>query len=103
MSETINFESQLARIKAAAARSGADTNLLYLTTLDRYTTQLNILSGLKKKLKAKSLTIAARGKLIDQYNKTAQAANSTTQTLIRIVQSKNLTSIMDLTGDTDEL
>lgn len=103
MAEIINFKAQLERIQAAAAKSGADTNLLYLTTLERYTTQLSILSGLKERLKSKRLSIAARGELIDQYNKAARAANGTTQTLLRIVQSKNLTSIMDLAGDADEL
>ena len=70
---------------------------MYLTTLDRYKTQINIMEKLK-------VSIAQDGPTVTkEYNKTASAANNTAQTLIKIVQSLGMNSIMDLDVEEDEL
>ena len=43
----IDFTEQLDKVIEAANKAGADTNVLYLTTLDRYKTQINIMEKLK--------------------------------------------------------
>ena len=104
---------QLDKIIDAASKAGADTNVLYLTTLDRYKTQINIMEKLKVSIAQDGPTVTkeyVKGRqnivinpAITEYNKTASAANNTAQTLIKIVQSLGMNSIMDLDVEDDEL
>lgn len=86
---------------------------MYLTTLDRYKTQINIMEKLKISISQDGPTVTkeyVKGRknivinpAITEYNKTASAANNTAQTLIKIVQSLGMNSIMDLDVEEDEL
>lgn len=113
MSKKIDFASRIDAIIDAANKAGADTNVLYLTTLDRYRTQISIMEQLKSSIKENGPTVSkeyVKGRqnivinpAISEYNKTASAANNTAQTLIKIVQSLGMNSIMDLDIEEDEL
>ena len=108
-----DFTVQINKIIEAAGKAGADTNVLYLTTLDRYKTQINIMEKLKISIAQDGPTITkeyVKGRqnivinpAISEYNKTASAANNTAQTLIKIVQSLGMSSIMDLDVGENEL
>ena len=107
----VNFNIE--QIKAAASKTGADTNMYYLTTLDRYNEQLKIMSGLKLCIEENGSLVTkeyVKGRqnlvvnpAISEYNRTASAANNTVQTLIKIVQAVGLESITDVDAMTDEL
>ena len=83
-------------IKAAKA-ANCDTNFFYRTTLDRYVDQLDLLEKARESIEKDGLTInqiTPRGAereipnpAVQTYNQTASAANSTVQTLLRIVQT----------------
>lgn len=113
LQKRVDFTAQLDKIIDAASKAGADTNVLYLTTLDRYKTQINIMEKLKVSIAQDGPTVTkeyVKGRqnivinpAITEYNKTASAANNTAQTLIKIVQSLGMNSIMDLDVEDDEL
>src|SRR5699024_5053386 len=103
LARKMDFATQLDRIIDAAGKAGADTNVLYLTTLDRYKTQISIMEKLKASIAQDRPTVTkeyVKGRqnivinpAITEYNKTASAANNTAQTLIKIVQSLGMNSI----------
>ena len=108
-----DFLEQLEEIKEAAAKAGAETNIFYQTTLDRYITQINMLGELKKAFREKGTYISkeyVKGRqnmsinpAITEYNKTATAANNTVMTLNRIVKSLEMNTIMDVDAEDEEL
>lgn len=101
------------KIKSAAAKTGADTHLFYMTTLDRYEQQIKIMQGLKKSIEEHGQFITkeyVKGRenlvlnpAISEYNRTASAANNTVQTLIKIVSAIGASSITDADVTEDEL
>ena len=109
----IDFTEQMDKVIEAANKAGADTNVLYLTTLDRYKTQINIMEKLKAAIAQDGPTVKkeyVKGRqnivinpAISEYNKTASASNNTAQTLLKIVQALGLNSIMDLEMEDDDL
>ena len=109
----ISYTSKIKEIIEAANKAGAETNVLYLTSLDRYKTQLDIMEKLKIAVEENGSTVEkeyVKGRknivvnpAITEYNKTASAANNTAQTLLKIVQSLGMNSIMDLEVEEDEL
>lgn len=111
--ERLNFAEELERIKEAASKSGADTNLFYITTLERYQTQIRIMAQLKEAIAehgsyVKKEYVKGRENLvlnpaISEYNRTASAANNTVATLIKIVQAVGAKSITDMDVAEDEL
>lgn len=113
MSQKADFSEQLEEIKAAAAKAGAETNIFYLTTLDRYIMQINLLAELKKAIRENGTYISkeyVKGRqnmsinpAITEYNKTATAANNTVMTLTRIVNNLDMRSITDTEVEDDEL
>lgn len=113
MQRKVDFAAQLDKIIDAASKAGADTNVLYLTTLDRYKTQINIMEKLKVSIAQDGPTVKkeyVKGRqnivinpAISEYNKTASASNNTAQTLLKIVQALGLNSIMDLEMEDDDL
>ncbi|HIS51530.1 MAG TPA: hypothetical protein IAC15_02170 [Candidatus Onthomonas avicola] len=113
MARKMDFADQIEKIIEAASKAGADTNLLYLTTLDRYKTQISIMEKLKVSIGQDGPTVTkeyVKGRknivinpAITEYNKTASAANNTAQTLLKIVQSLDMNSIMELEVEEDEL
>lgn len=107
----INLRAKMDEIIEAASKTGADTNLFYVTTLDRYNTQMQIMEDLKKSIAADGMTVVkeyVKGRqnivinpAVTEYNKTASAANNTVQTLIKIVQALDAASIMDVAESED--
>ena len=107
----INLRAKMDEIIAAASKTGADTNLFYVATLDRYNTQMQIMEDLKKSIAADGMTVVkeyVKGRqnivinpAVTEYNKTASAANNTVQTLIKIVQALDAASIMDVAESED--
>lgn len=89
--EKYDISQRLKEIIEAAEKTGSDTSLYYITTLNRYQTQIKMMEDLKTEIKRKG---EIHGKLVAEYNKIASAANQTVITLIKIVQA--MESIMDL-------
>ena len=91
------YSKELKEIEDAAKAANCDTNFLYRTTLDRYVTQLDLLTNAQDDMNKNGLTvrkITPRGAEVEVanpaiqiYNQTASAANSTVSTLLRIVQT----------------
>lgn len=112
MNKTMNLNDDVKKIMEAAEKSGAETNFFYLTTLNRYQTQMKMMEDLKKSYLEHGPTVEkeyVKGRknltvnpAITEYNKTANAANQTVQTLLKIVQALGATSIMDVEED-DEM
>ena len=108
-----DFLEQLKEIKEAAEKAGAETNIFYQTTLDRYITQINLLGDLKKAIRENGTYISkeyVKGRqnmninpAITEYNKTSTAANNTVMTLTRIVKSLEINTIMDVEAEDEEL
>ena len=91
------YRQELQEIEDAAKAANCDTNFLYRTTLDRYVTQLDLLTNAQDDMNKNGMTVTKvtpRGAEIEVanpaiqiYNQTASAANSTVSTLLRIVQT----------------
>ena len=91
------LQTQADEILAEAKERGLQNDFFFSTTLDRYMTQLRILERLKAAIHAKGLTVTktyAKGAknvyanpLINEYNKTASAANGTVTTLLNVLRS----------------
>ena len=113
MARKLDISKSIGRVIEAASKAGADTNLFYVTTLNRYQTQIKLLEDLKKAIGEHGPTVEkeyVKGRknlvvnpAITEYNKTASAANQTVQTLLKIVQALNMESIMDVEVEEDEL
>lgn len=107
----MNLNTQVEEVIQAAEKTGADTNLYYKTTLDRYITQMRIMDELKRSIAEDGMTVTkeyVKGRqnivinpAVTEYNKTASAANQTVQTLIKIVQALDAASIMDVAAGED--
>ena len=89
------YSKELKEIEDAAKAANCDTNFLYRSTLDRYVTQLDLLTQAQTDMK-KGLTVTKvtpkgaemeiANPAIQIYNQTASAANSTVSTLLRVIQ-----------------
>lgn len=109
----ISMQEQMETIVEAAKNSGAETSTYYLTTLDRYNTQIGIMEKLKKIIESEGSVVEkeyVKGRknivinpAITEYNKTATAANNTVQTLMKIVSQFHTQNISIVEGDADEL
>lgn len=82
MAETLQEQAQ--EILRIAEANGVEQNFFFVTTFKRYQVQINILTDLERVL---NLSETVDTKTIDAYNKTSSAANSTAQTLMRIITS----------------
>ena len=91
------YRQELQEIEDAAKAANCDTNFFYRSTLDRYVTQLDLLTNAQDDMNRNGLTVTKvtpRGAEVEVanpaiqiYNQTASAANSTVSTLLRIVQT----------------
>lgn len=109
----IDFNQKIDDILAAASRTGAETSLYYVTTLERYNTQLKIMEELKKAIAEDGMTVTKEyvksrkniviNPAVTEYNKTASAANQTVQTLLKIVQAYNDGNDMASATEDDEM
>ncbi|MGB4023541.1 MAG: hypothetical protein WBK75_00610 [Acutalibacteraceae bacterium] len=97
----IDLNKQAQRILDAAQKSGAEQNFLFVTTFKRYQVQLKILSDLEREISEGDPIVTkeyVKGRqniysnpAISSYNKTADSANRTATTLMKIItQLKDL-------------
>ena len=90
------LEEQAQEIIRQAESAGVQNNYFFLTTFDRYRTQIGILEDLKKRI-AESDTLVTKeyvkgrenvytNPAITEFNKTTDSANKTVSTLIKIIK-----------------
>lgn len=109
----LSMQEQMDEILNAAKQTGAEASVYYLTTLERYNTQIKILERLKSVIENEGSTVEkeyVKGRknivinpAITEYNKTATAANNTVQTLMKIVTQLHENNITIISGDEDDL
>ena len=93
----LSLQEQAEQIIKIAEQYGVEQNFLFITTFKRYQVQLSILNDLEKKIKEDGSLVTkeyVKGReniythpAIGEYNKTAQSANQTVATLIKIFKS----------------
>ena len=94
--KTRSLKEQAKEILRLAEESGVQTNYFFITTFDRYQTQISILDDLKKRI-SESETLVTKEYLkgrenvytnpaITEYNRTTDSANKTVTTLIKIIK-----------------
>ena len=102
----IDLNKQANRIIEMAQKSGAEQNFLFITTFKRYQVQLKILGDLEKSLVESGTLITkeyVKGRenvyshpAINAYNRTADSANRTASTLMKVI-----TSLKDVSMDVE--
>ena len=80
-----------------ASESGVENNYFFVTTFERYQTQLLILEELKKVIEDKGMLVSKEyvkdrknlynNPAVSEYNRTTDSANKTVSTLMRIIKS----------------
>ena len=103
---TIDLNKQANKIIEMAQKSGAEQNFLFITTFKRYQVQLKILGDLEKELVESGTLITkeyVKGRenvyshpAINAYNRTADSANRTASTLMKVI-----TSLKDVSMDVE--
>lgn len=93
-----SLEERAAEIKAQAEASGLEDDFYFLTTFERYETQIKILAELKKTIDTSDTLIEkeyvkGRGNIythpaIKEYNSTTDSANKTVTCLLRILEAR---------------
>ena len=94
--KTLTLEQQAKEIIKLAEASGVQTNYFFLTTFERYQTQISILADLKKRIDESDTLVTkeyVKGRenvytnpAITEYNKTTDSANKTVACLIKIIK-----------------
>jgi hypothetical protein len=102
----IDLNKQANKIIEMAQKSGAEQNFLFITTFKRYQVQLKILGDLEKELMESGTLITkeyVKGRenvyshpAINAYNRTADSANRTASTLMKVI-----TSLKDVSMDVE--
>lgn len=105
MAQKMSLTEQSDKILEIAEAAGVQSNFFFRTTFRRYQVQLNNLTNLEQAIQQYGTTVSkeyVKGRqnlyvnpAIAEYNKTAEAANRTVATLIKIVRTFN----MDATSD----
>lgn len=95
--KSMSLQEQAAKILEIAEKSGVQSNFFFITTFKRYQVQMTVLSLLEKEIEKSGAIVTkeyVKGRqnlytnpAVDQYNKTASAANNTVGTLINIVKT----------------
>lgn len=91
----ISLEEQANIIIKQAEERGVENNFLFVTTFDRYLTQIKILDELKEAISEEGMTVTkeyVKGRknvytnpAVSEYNKTTDSANRTVTALIKII------------------
>lgn len=120
MATKSELKKQASQILKMAEARGVQNNFFFATTFKRYLTQLEILERLEAAINEYGPTVTkeyVKGRenlvanpAINEYNKTATAANGTVKTLMDIIKSvpaedtgRGLADVMaDLMADTSE-
>ena len=110
MSTKKTLQQQANEIIRIAEENGVQGNYFFLTTFERYQTQLDVLSKLKKEIKSDNVIVTkeyvkGRGNVytnpaVAEYNRTTDSANKTVQTLMKIIKNFN---VEENTEDVDPL
>ena len=97
MSKKQNLSQQAAEIIKIAEESGVQGNYFFLTTFERYQTQLDVLDKLKKAIESDGVLVTkeyVKGRenvytspAVADYNRTTDSANKTVSTLMRIIKN----------------
>ena len=113
----MTLQEQAEEILRRATEKGVSSNFFFVTTFKRYQVQMRILTELEKEIQKTGTTITktyVKGRenictnpAIAEYNKTSTAANSTVDTLVRImeklseepVKESRLFKLMEAMGD----
>lgn len=93
----MSIKQQAKQIKLAAESYGIDKNFFFKTTFDRYLVQISILAKLEKKINDSGEMVTkeyVKGRqnlyanpAIKEYNNTTNSANSTAETLMKILKN----------------
>ena len=96
-SNKLSLQEQAEEILAKAAERGVTNNFFFVTTFKRYQVQMKILTSLEQEIADNGPTVTkeyVKGRpnltanpAINEYNKTATAANGTVATLINIIKT----------------
>ena len=115
--KNMTLQEQAEEILRRATEKGVSSNFFFVTTFKRYQVQLKILTDLEAEMKKTGTMITktyVKGRenlcanpAIAEYNKTSTAANSTVDTLVRImeklseepVKESGLFKLMQAMGD----
>ena len=115
--KNMTLQEQAEEILRRATEKGVSGNFFFVTTFKRYQVQMKILTELEKEIQKTGTTITktyVKGRenictnpAIAEYNKTSTAANSTVDTLVRImeklseepVKESRLFKLMEAMGD----
>lgn len=94
--KSLTLEQQAKEIIKLAESAGVQTNYFFLTTFERYQTQISILADLKKRIDESDTLVTkeyVKGRenvytnpAITEYNKTTDSANKTVACLIKIIK-----------------
>ncbi len=94
--KSLSLQQQAKEILRLAEESGVQTNYFFLTTFDRYQTQIKILDDLKKNINESEALVTkeyVKGRenvytnpAIKEYNRTTDSANKTVACLIKIIK-----------------
>jgi hypothetical protein len=92
----IDLNKQAQEILQAAQKTGVEQNFLFVTTFKRYQVQLKILSDLEKEINTGETLVTkeyVKGRknlysnpAVNSYNRTADSANRTATTLMKIIK-----------------
>lgn len=117
--QTKSLEAQAKAILKMAEDSGLESNYFFVTTFQRYQTQLEILDALKDEIDETGLTVKksyVKGKsnvysspCVQAFNRTTDSANKTVATLMRILKNfdtsdakEDVDPLMDIINGGDE-
>lgn len=91
------LKEQAEEIKELAEQRGVQSNFFFVTTFERYQTQLEILDSLRESIKENGMTVKkeyVKGRknvysnpAIADFNRTTDSANKTVATLLRIIKN----------------
>ena len=110
MSRKLTLEQQAKEIIRIAEENGVQGNYFFLTTFDRYQTQLEVLEKLKAAINNDGVLVTkeyVKGRenvytspAVADYNRTTDSANKTVSTLMKIIKIFN---VEESTEDVDPL
>ncbi|MDR1240723.1 MAG: hypothetical protein LBK29_02465 [Oscillospiraceae bacterium] len=95
MNQNLNLNEQAKEILRIAEKYGVESNFFFLTTFKRYQVQIKMLTDLEKTIYEEGMTVEksySKGTkntyvhpAVSAYNKTADCANKTVATLVKII------------------
>lgn len=111
--KTINLNDKAKELLELAQDANVEQNFFFVSTFKRYQVQLNILTQLEAEIRKAGVLVTkqyVKGRenvythpAVTDYNRTAQAANQTVQTLLKIIVTLAEHSIEDSIPDNDDL